>query len=390
MFTLFGQFLRKMNRYRVSILKRSFQKTGGAEKYLWRVVEKFSSRGVDVEIWSASPIYKSMWRKRGIFHVVHAPSLGRLGKLFVFDQVIKRHLQSTNYDCILSMDKTTFHTHIRAGGGCHRSWLERRGRYLPAWRRASLWIEPYHRVVLSIERKGFTAPWVRRIIANSEMVKREIMEYYGVDEERIAVIHNGVEWEEFREPFEETLTGQEELKRQRGLDPHRFYFLFVGNGFERKGLRFAIEALKRLPEEANLLVVGGDSKESGYRGLVHRLGLQGRVMFFGSQQDVISFYQVADAFVLPTIYDPFSNATLEALAMGLFTVTTRGNGCSEVMADFAGVLVDDPADVEALANAMSKAMDFTVDRRRIRESVAHLTLDRQVSRLVDLCLEEGR
>jgi len=370
---------------KVAIVKRRMGERIGTEKYLWEMVKEFSKRELAVELWGVHVRTRgSRWEVRQMKKV---PFLGRLGDIASLNYELKGRLRNQSYRCILSLDKTTFHTHIRAGGGCHRGWLERRARYLPAWRRASLWIEPYHRVVLSIERKGFTAPWVRKIIANSEMVKREIMEYYGVDEERIAVVHNGVEWNELGGAFEEALVGQRELKRQRGLDPDRFYFLFVGSGFERKGLRFAVEALGRLPREASLLVVGRDHRDGRYRGLAQRLGLEGRVIFLGVQRDVVPFYQVADAFVLPTIYDPFSNATLEALAMGLFCVTTKGNGCSEVMADYAGVVIDDPGDIGALAEAMAKAMGGGIDRRRIRGSVAHLTLDQHISKVVDICLE---
>jgi len=340
---------------KVAILKRRCQRPGGAEKYLWKVADCFRSFGAHVDLWSATRLEdeNTAW----VIERVQIVPLGRTVKVVAFDQMVQRRIRRERYDCILSLDKTTFHTHIRAGGGCHRGWLERRARYLPAWRRAS------------------------------EMVKQEIMEYYGVDEERIAVVHNGVEWNELGGAFEEALVGQGELKRQRGLDPDRFYFLFVGSGFERKGLRFAMEALGRLPREASLLVVGRDHRDGRYRGLAQRLGLEGRIIFLGVQRDVVPFYQVADAFVLPTVYDPFSNATLEALAMGLFCVTTKGNGCSEVMADYAGVVIDDPRDTEALAEAMAKAMGGGIDRRRIRESVAHLTLDQHVSKVVDICLE---
>lgn len=373
-------------RQRAAIIKRRVGGRTGTDKYLWDAVAEFEGRGIKTEVWS---IRGKGERRKQIREVRSPPLCGRLGDVITLNYVLQRRIKKEAYCCILSLDKTTFHTHIRAGGGCHRGWLERRARYLPAWRRASLWIEPYHRVVLSIERKGFTAPWVRKIIANSEMVKREIMEYYGVDEERIAVVHNGVEWDELGGGFEEALVRQRELKRQRGLNPNRFYFLFVGSGFERKGLRFAMEALGRLPREASLLVVGRDHRDGRYRDLAQRLGLEGRVIFLGVQRDVVPFYQVADAFVLPTIYDPFSNATLEALAMGLFCVTTKGNGCSEVMADYAGVVIDDPRDTEALAEAMAKAMGGGIDRRRIRESVAHLTLDQHISKVVDICLEGG-
>ena len=77
------------------------------------------------------------------------------------------------------------------------------------------------------------------------------------------------------------------------------------------------------------------------------------MQFLGEVQDLTPVYAAADIFILPTIYDPFSNACLEALASGLPVITTRSNGFSEILEDGVhGSIVDSPANLVGLRNAI--------------------------------------
>jgi UDP-glucose:(heptosyl)LPS alpha-1,3-glucosyltransferase len=87
--------------------------------------------------------------------------------------------------------------------------------------------------------------------------------------------------------------------------------------------------------------------------MARRLGLEGRVTFLGGMQDVADLYAAADVFVLPTLYDPFSNACLEAMAAGLPVITSRANGASELIEEgVEGFVLDDPTDAGAIAKAI--------------------------------------
>src|SRR4029077_20768965 len=121
--------------------------------------------------------------------------------------------------------------------------------------------------------------------------------------------------------------------------------LFVGSGWDRKGLRFAVEAIRAIGNpKCRLLVVGRGNKRNWE---------SDRVCFLGVVHDLPQLYGAADIFVLPTLYDPFSNACLEALASGLPVVTTRDNGFSEIITDRVhGSLIEDPTDVAAISAAI--------------------------------------
>jgi UDP-glucose:(heptosyl)LPS alpha-1,3-glucosyltransferase len=115
-------------------------------------------------------------------------------------------------------------------------------------------------------------------------------------------------------------------------------------------------ALGPLRERALLVIVGEDKRRGRYERLARRLGIAGNVRFTGAQDDVLPYYQGADAFVLPTLYDPQSNAVLEAMACGLPVITTRSCGVAELLSPASGRIVD-ALDVPALASAMTDLQD---------------------------------
>lgn len=378
---------------RVAIVKSNYTAYGGGEKYALRLVGAFRERGIEVTLLSAKG---GGWRKvlggaKGV-RVVCLPRVAfnnYLG-LISFNRSVKRFLEKEKgFDIVLGMDRTERQSHLRAGGGCHAAWLERRGESEGRLRRLSFRINPYHRAMLRLERNAFTSPGLKKLIVNSRMAQGEIERHYGVAPEKITVIHNGVEWREAEGLFEESLLKRDELRAGLGLSAGRFfYFLFVGSGYERKGLEAAIRGLARLPSSTALLVAGKDKREARYQRLARKEGLRDRVVFLGPRRDVPALLQVADAFVLPTVYDPFSNATLEALAMGLYIVTSRANGCAEVIVEGAGRVIDDISDADYLAAAMMTALEGHPGKREIRESVRHLDFSAQLGRLVDACLED--
>ena len=128
--------------------------------------------------------------------------------------------------------------------------------------------------------------------------------------------------------------------------------LFVGTGWERKGLRFAIAATAAAKTKKVRLLVAGRGNEESLP--------SNQARFLGEVENLRPIYAAADIFILPTIYDPFSNACLEALASGLPVITTRANGFSEIMEDkIHGSIVENPGDVASLGKAIDLWADPT-------------------------------
>ena len=278
-------------------------------------------------------------------------------------------------DVVLSLERVWQCDVYRAGDGVHRAWLTRRREFDGVLRRLRGIFNRKHRGILRLEESLFGHGGARRVIANSEMVKREIVQFYGCPEELIDVVPNGVPAAQFR-----ASAGTRETSRAAlGLEPDSMAVLFVGSGWERKGLRFAIRAVEACANPQMRLLVAGRGNEPKHRSPAFK--------FLGEIDDLRALFAAGDILLLPTVYDPFSNACLEALAAGLPVITTRANGFAEVMTDrLHGSLVDNSADIEALRSAL-RFWSNTTRRAEARAELQRHALKFDTSRNVTRTLE---
>jgi UDP-glucose:(heptosyl)LPS alpha-1,3-glucosyltransferase len=149
----------------------------------------------------------------------------------------------------------------------------------------------------------------------------------------------------------------------------------------------AIDALARLRPPSHLIVVGKDNHLTRYAQQARKLGLSGRVTITGPQADPRPYYGAADAFVLPTLYDPCPNAALEAMACALPVVTSTMSGAAELAIDHAAGLVCPSGDPVRLAAHM-QALCVPAMRARLganaRAAVQPLTSSAMTLQLVQL------
>lgn len=191
------------------------------------------------------------------------------------------------------------------------------------------------------EKKAFAQ--ARAIVAVSQQVERELLEI-GVPPERIRVILNGVDLQEF---------SPGEAKRQTwGLPERVTLALFAGNAqTPRKNLDTVVRALAQVPELH--LVVAGTTTGTTYRQLVAALGLSERVHFLEHRFDVPELMKVVDLLVFPSRYEPFGLVVIEAMASGLPVITGATTGAAEIITPECGIVLPEADDIQALAQALS-------------------------------------
>jgi UDP-glucose:(heptosyl)LPS alpha-1,3-glucosyltransferase len=181
------------------------------------------------------------------------------------------------------------------------------------------------------------------------MVKDEIVKFYRYPADRIDIVRNGVPLEKLR--FDPEL--REKSRAELKIKPDQTALLFAGTGWERKGLLFAIEAAALCRDGNMRLLVAGRGNARLYKTTRLRFWREEPVKFLGEVGDMLRVYAAADIFILPTIYDPFSNACLEALACGLPVITTGSNGFSEIIENGVhGSIVDQAGDLPGLRDAI--------------------------------------
>ncbi len=155
-----------------------------------------------------------------------------------------------------------------------------------------------------------------------------------------------------------------------GLPVEGFCILLVGNDFRKKGLPTLLAALKKLPTDCYVAVVGNSAQTATVVTDVARLGLKERVFFLGAMTSVHPAYQAADCLAHPTLEDTFAMVVLEAMGHGLPVVVSNSQYCgiSELLTDGENaLLLDNPRDDNAMARLLERVILDTKLRDRLSD-----------------------
>ena len=281
--------------WRIAFLRRRFSPTGGAERYLLRLASGLTALGHHLTL------YCEEWTPReNPFHDVRQVESNdpvsyakKIGMLPLRDR----------HDIVFSLERVPGCDLYRAGDGVHAEWLGYRQAFHPCLGPIRTMLRAKNRHICALEAQVFAPNGTRHIICNSRFVADQITTRFQYPPSRIDIVPNGV-------PYNQFSTGDRMLGRQAlKLAPDDYVILLVGAGAERKGHAIAREAVRKLKNpRAKLVIVDTPPPVA----MPH-------------------VYAAADVFILPTLYDPFANVTLEALAAGLPVITSAQNGASEIL-----------------------------------------------------------
>lgn len=318
---------------------------GGAERYTVDLARALGGRGCAVSLVYAGEIAPEQRVEPPSAEPCRRVELAaggwtRAGRYRRFCRSVRAHLKSDRYDVVHAMlplpGCDLYHPHAGVAAAMLRKW--------------NAVLNPRRVAMARIERRLLADPGGPLVLCLSDYVKRFVREHYPLPDDRLVRLFNAVDLQRFApaadRPPSNWVNG-----------------LIIAQDFARKGLREAIQALARAGDPRLRLLVVGKEESAGYARLARELGVGDRVVFHPPTASPEEFYRQADFFVLPTRHDPCSLVVLEALAMGLPVISTVYNGACEVMSDGThGFVLQDPADVATLADAMRTLCDD--DHRR--------------------------
>lgn len=354
-------------------------KKGGAERYCYDLASDLVRRNHHVYVFCSQAVNL----KGAVIAKFETNRFPRWLRTFSFALNHRKYVKMFPLDVVLGFGNTLSVDVYQSHGGVQRFWMEReiasyddsrekriKGILLrnSLNQRVQRWIEEY-----PIRQKVCS-----RIVAISDMVKSHMMEYYGLTDDRIDVVYNGVDTDRFR-PGDNPAEGIPTI-------------LFSAGNFRLKGLAPLIRAAGRLAGERRdfqVLVMGRGRKER-YRELIDQLGISDKVHFIGETASPETQYREAHILAHPTYYDACSLTTMEAMASGLPTITTRWNGASALIGPGEGFVIEGPEDVPALTDALKSLFDEEVRTdmgRKARRKVEAYTVARNVD-LMENILQE--
>ena len=365
----------------IGIVRQRYTPYGGAERFVADALSALRSEGVSLTL------YTRKWPgDDGTFapEICNPFFIGSVWRDWSFARAVKARWARHRPDLIQTHERISGCDIFRAGDGVHAIWLEQRAREMAGLRRFGLFLNPYHHYTLAAEDRLFRDPTLRGVICNSKLVRDQIRERFGIPEHKLHLIYNAVDSTRFSPALR---TQRAAIRGSFAIPDGACLFLMVGSGYQRKGAGRAIAALAGLPPSVRLLIAGKDKNIDRYRGQARAAGVAERVAFAGAVDDVRPLLGAADAFVLPTLYDPLPNACLEAMAAGLPVITSTQCGAAELLIANECGIVADALDTSAVAAAMTRLLDPTLRTAmgaRARSAVAPLTREAMAAQLLAL------
>jgi UDP-glucose:(heptosyl)LPS alpha-1,3-glucosyltransferase len=351
-------------RFATAILDFS-RRRGGAERYLVDLCTRMAGEEFEVHVYAE----RFDEENPGIhFHQVKTISFPKSLRLLSFAMRATKEMEKGNYDVTLGVGNTLRADVLQPHGGVHWAWF---WRSLRAYDHPFLWVIKFLGRVLRPKQwtQGYIedAPYrkndVCKIVAISDMVKEDMVRWYGVPEERITTLYNGVDVERFHprnRSFRQEIRGRHEIGDE-------VVILFVSNNFRMKGLEYLIKAvahMKRGDRSPVKLLVLGRGRQNFYLRLAGRMGISEEIVLAGTTDEPEKYYGAADLLVLPSFYDACSLTVLEALASGVPVITTSSNGASGILRQGEdGWVVHDPRNVDELTGAIRYFLDEKIRRR---------------------------
>ena len=331
---------------------------GGVESYVFNLSRHLLDRGHEVHIFAYG--FGQDQNRHLVFH--HVPSITFWSplKYWTFAINAPKIIKKTGiqFDIVHGFTQTLFQDIYRVGGGCHWDYMMHTYPIMrTAFGRIAMCLNPRHSCLLLLEKIIFKQKRYRQITCISEQCKREIMRHYKLPANDIEVIYNGVDTDAFTPRAR--LQYRDTVRAKYRITSDEVLLLFVGSGFKRKGLKYAIDALPLIDRDKKVkLLVVGRGRMRKYLKLAEEKGIADRVIFGGVCKHIQEIYAAGDIFVFPSEYDAFGTACLEAMASGLPVVVSKTSGVSEIiMQGKEGFVINHPINAKEMVIYIDALLD---------------------------------
>jgi glycogen synthase len=246
---------------------------------------------------------------------------------------------------------------------------------------------PGYRVSSWVERTAYEN--ADGVVAVSQSMREDVHSLYGVPYDRIHIIHNGIDLDQYRP------TPDRAVLARYGIDPATPYVLFVGRITRQKGIIHLVSAIKHVRPGVQVVLCAGapDTQEIG-REMEERVEQARReaanpiiwVAQMVPKEDIIPLYSQATLFVCPSVYEPFGIINLEAMACGTPVVASSVGGIREVvLPEETGLLVPldswggtnfEPRDPDRFARDLAAAINRLLDDPALRQEMGRRSRER--------------
>lgn len=357
---------------KIAFIKQKYVPFGGGESYLAGLLDGCAEKGHEVHLitteWDAGQKFPFQT------HEAYLCKRSRKSRVVSFSSSVADIVKKESFDVVFSLERTVSQKIWRAGDCVYSKWLKQREIFESPLKTLFNKFSPGQRAVIEMEFKCVNStPY---IIANSEMIKRDLHETYPKLQASIDVIYNGYD------PLKFSLTDREKnrqsIRQELGASEKDQVLLFAASGWRRKGLLELLQSLAGLPG-TKLWVLGRDNPNE-WRKTARKLGVDKQVSFILPRKDIHRLYHAVDVTVLPSWYDSFGFVTLESLACGTPAVVSCFAGSYElIVPGINGMTVSRPDEIKELQSAIASTLEIR-SSAPVAESVSAYTLENNIKK----------
>ncbi|MDR1760750.1 MAG: glycogen synthase [Fibrobacter sp.] len=228
------------------------------------------------------------------------------------------------------------------------------------------------------------------VIAVSEQMKRDVIKLYGIPEDRVRVIYNGIDPDFYQPTFDESILVK------YGIDPQKPFVLFVGRITRQKGISQLIEAIPMIREGVQVVLCAGapDTAELAEECRVKIEAVQAKrdgvlwIQEMMQHKELRVLYSHATVFVTPSLYEPFGIINLEAMSCGTPVVGSKVGGIPEIIRDGeTGFLVPlearsetdfEPARPKEFQRALAEKLNLILDDKALAKRMGEASRKRAI------------
>lgn len=357
---------------------------GGAEVAALRLVKELAARGHELHIVTTAVDVELPVGAQT--HLIKVPWEFVAWRQISFARRVAACLRSLNCDLSIASSGRGFSEDVLwAQGGTQRAAAEGKERsfYYNPFLRLGCRYQHLLNIRTCVYRRLESRYFARRpppfVIAPSKMIAAGFQRDYGLNAGCIRVVPYQIDLQRFSPERVAPLRNQsrESLK----LQSDELAVVCAAQNFRRKGVRPLVEAAAILQKQGktfSVIIAGLTARHAApYEALARRLGCADRVRFIGHHDRIEELYAATDVFCLPTFFDPCAIASVEAMACGLASITSRYNGAAELMQHGVnGFVLEHPERPQELAQMLLPL--FNADLRA-RVGVAAAEAARRIS-----------
>lgn len=310
------------NRKKIAVVVPKYGLVGGGEHFVFELTERLANIP-EYEI----HVFSNKWRiksNRITFHKVPIISFPKWLTSISFAYFANKKIAKMDFDLIHSHDRIFKSNIVTIHSIPHRTWVReiRQKRWLSLFDHGTSWTE----------KQMYYNSGCQMFLPVSSLVKKKLLETFQIDEQKIRVIHPGVDVERFKSG---NLKDRHEIRRAFGIYDSDLLILFVGMNFEVKGLDLLLSAIALLKSEYNIdqvkvLVVGKGNKKK-YKAIAHKFGIGDQLIFSGVRNDMERIYQAGDLLVMLSKFDTFGMVVTEAMAASLPVIISDKVGAKDLI-----------------------------------------------------------